>query len=208
MSRPTAIRDEDILAAAREVFLERGVEGTTSEVAKRAGVSEGSIFNRFKTKDDLFRAAMSTHLDASPWMTDLEARVGKGELAEQLVEIGLQAVQFFRRIVPMAMMNWANKKACLAVEHGFEPPPVRALKRMAGYFEAEMRRGRLHRHDAEIVARTFVGGIVSFVFVETMWDTQATLPMPAETYVRGHVKLLLSGLQADKAAAPRTHTKK
>ena len=47
-----------ILSAARAVFLERGAMGTTSEVAARAGVSEGTIFNRFKSKEMLFRAAM------------------------------------------------------------------------------------------------------------------------------------------------------
>ena len=50
MARPTVIRDEQILDAARIVFLERGVLATTAEVAQRAQVSEGSLFKRFKTK--------------------------------------------------------------------------------------------------------------------------------------------------------------
>ena len=58
MARPTVIRNEAILQAARDVFLERGILATSAEVAQRAGVSEGSLFKRFKTKADLFRAAM------------------------------------------------------------------------------------------------------------------------------------------------------
>jgi len=54
MARPTVIRDETIIDAAREVFLERGFGATTAEVAVRAGVSEGSIFKRFNSKVDLF----------------------------------------------------------------------------------------------------------------------------------------------------------
>ena len=62
MARPTSIKDETIVAAAREVFLERGIQATTAEVAERAGVSEGSVFKRFKTKSELFRAAMGDRL--------------------------------------------------------------------------------------------------------------------------------------------------
>ncbi|MBK6513564.1 MAG: TetR family transcriptional regulator [Polyangiaceae bacterium] len=40
MARPTVIRNEAILEAARDVFLERGILGTSAEVAQRAGVSE------------------------------------------------------------------------------------------------------------------------------------------------------------------------
>ena len=202
MARTPEISSEAILEAARAVFLEKGVEATTAEVARRAGISEGSIFNRFKTKDDLFRAAMETKLDASPWMSELEARVGKGDVRDQLVQIGLQAIDFFREVLPLGMMNWANKRVCMEVPAGVEPPPVRSLRRMAGYFEAEMRLGRLRRYDPEIVARSFVGALVSFVFLETTFATATTLPLPAPTYVRGHVDLFMSGLAADPAAAP------
>lgn len=45
-------RKESILDAATQLFAEKGFEATpTAEVAKRAGVSEGTIFHHFKTKD-------------------------------------------------------------------------------------------------------------------------------------------------------------
>lgn len=203
MARTAEIRDEDILEAARAVFLEKGVEATTAEVARRAGISEGSIFNRFKTKDELFRAAMSTKLDASPWMLELERRVGKGDVRDQLVEIGMQAIDFFRVVLPLGMMNWANKRVCHETPPGLEPPPMRALRRMASYFEAEMRSGRIHRHDPEVVARSFVGALVAFVFLETTWSSN-TLPLPAATYVRGHVELLITGLRPETVSRPTT----
>src|SRR3954470_13263750 len=64
--RPPTIDFERLLAVAREVFLERGIRATTLEVAQRAGVSEGSLFHRFKTKDALFRAAMRFDEDELP----------------------------------------------------------------------------------------------------------------------------------------------
>src|ERR1051326_5168978 len=45
---------ERILAAALQLFREKGLEGTTTkEVSRKAGIAEGTLFNYFKTKEDL-----------------------------------------------------------------------------------------------------------------------------------------------------------
>src|SRR5690625_6761270 len=44
----------DILAAATELFAEKGFAATsTSEIARKAGVAEGTIFRHYKTKKEL-----------------------------------------------------------------------------------------------------------------------------------------------------------
>ena len=54
MARTARITEERILEAAREVFLAEGFGAQTAKIAQRAGVSEGSIFKRFATKEALF----------------------------------------------------------------------------------------------------------------------------------------------------------
>jgi AcrR family transcriptional regulator len=45
---------EKILAAALELFRKNGLEGTTTkQISKMAGIAEGTLFNYFKTKEDL-----------------------------------------------------------------------------------------------------------------------------------------------------------
>ncbi len=58
MGRKKLISDVELLDVARTVFVESGFGASTKEIARRAGVSEGVIFQRFPTKDDLFFAAM------------------------------------------------------------------------------------------------------------------------------------------------------
>ena len=58
MARP---KSEDkrnaILEAATRVFAERGLTAApTSEISRRAGVADGTLFTYFKTKDDLINA--------------------------------------------------------------------------------------------------------------------------------------------------------
>jgi AcrR family transcriptional regulator len=45
-----------LLEAATEVFAKHGLAASTALISKTAGVSEGSLFTYFKTKDDLINA--------------------------------------------------------------------------------------------------------------------------------------------------------
>ncbi|MGA2246692.1 MAG: TetR/AcrR family transcriptional regulator [Verrucomicrobiota bacterium] len=45
---------EKILAAALALFRENGLDGTTTkQISRKAGIAEGTLFNYFKTKEDL-----------------------------------------------------------------------------------------------------------------------------------------------------------
>lgn len=195
MARPVSIKDETIIDAARAVFLERGFAATTAEVAERAGVSEGTLFNRFRSKSELFQAAMQPQFSELAWLADLEARVGQGDLQEQLTELGAAGVAFFRELMPLIMMSYANPSPGGLPDALTQPnpPPLRALQRLAGYFEAEVRLGRLRAVDPEILARIFLGSLQQYVFFELLFQAQHTLPLPLPTFLRGLVAMLWSG---------------
>ena len=196
MARPSTIKDETILDAAREVFLSRGAQATTAEVAERAGVSEGTLFNRFKTKDELFRAAMLSHGARIPWVATLEDRVGKGKVRDHMIDLGLQIVEFFRVLMPFMMMSWSNKGSqdLPAVMLVKDPPPAVAMRKVTAYFEAEGQAGRIRKTNPEILARAFIGGLQSYVFFEMLLKGRDPSPLSAEEFVRGHVNLLWAGI--------------
>ena len=51
-----------LLDAAASVFAERGYEGTRiQEVVRRAGLTTGAVYGRFRSKDELLREAVITH---------------------------------------------------------------------------------------------------------------------------------------------------
>jgi TetR/AcrR family transcriptional regulator len=57
---PATKRERDILAAAADLLGERGVDGaTTAEIAKRAGVTERTLFRYFPSKRDLVRRVLA-----------------------------------------------------------------------------------------------------------------------------------------------------
>lgn len=60
---PANIRRAQILAAAREAFLELGNKAKTKDIAQTAGVPESVIFRHFPTKEALFEAAVVEPLE-------------------------------------------------------------------------------------------------------------------------------------------------
>lgn len=53
-----------ILKAASEVFTEQGLEVSLDEVARQAGVGVGTVYRRFRTKEELVEALFDDRIDA------------------------------------------------------------------------------------------------------------------------------------------------
>jgi TetR/AcrR family transcriptional regulator, transcriptional repressor for nem operon len=66
---------ERLVAGARDVFHQQGVEKTTlAEIAQAADVPVGNVYYYFKTKDELVAAAIDSHAGAIRAMLDSLAR--------------------------------------------------------------------------------------------------------------------------------------
>jgi AcrR family transcriptional regulator len=79
---------QKILAAALELFREKGLEGTTTrEISKRAGIAEGTLFNYFKTKEDLALYFFQKETDDLIAWYEGEKRLHKAALPEKLFAI-------------------------------------------------------------------------------------------------------------------------
>lgn len=194
MARPSTITNDQILDAAREVFLERGFRATTAQVAKRARVAEGSLFKRFATKHELFFTAMQPALQDPPFLHAIEGRVGQGDVRENMVYLGTQLLEFLRRILPLVMMSWSNRPGELPPHLAAkDPAPVRALRRTTEYLRGEMKLGRLRRQDPEVLARALFGGIQNYVFHELIRKGRHGGRQASEAYVRDLVALLWAG---------------
>jgi len=78
-SRRKQARPGELLAAALELFTEKGFAATrVDEVARRAGVSKGTLFLYFPSKEDLFKAVVRENLAGRfpMWNAEFEAYSG------------------------------------------------------------------------------------------------------------------------------------
>jgi AcrR family transcriptional regulator len=196
MARPPTISREQILDAARAEFLERGPAATTADIARRAGISEGSIFRRFDTKEDLLVEALLHHGDPA-WMALAESLAGTGDLRENIEQITHALLDYFRRVVPAAMMLIACRIAPADIfRRQPDPMPARSIRTLSHFILAEQRLGRIRPCDPEIVARQLLSAMHFYVFCDHARINER-MPMADTTYVRGVVDNLLRGISPE-----------
>jgi AcrR family transcriptional regulator len=199
MARPVSIPDELILDAARQLFLERGSDVPTNQIAARAGVSHGIIFKRFKTKRALFNAAMNVATDwdkALPGL--LNANIGKRAVETALIEVGNLFVEKFLVLIPTLMMCWSTRpenrvqeQAEVRDTRNRAAHSLRVVKAITSYLEAEHKLGRIGKADFDVVAQAFVGALWYHSFLQVTLGGKR--PANHRLYVTRLVGLLLSG---------------
>src|SRR3954451_25314715 len=80
--RSHARRNHELLvAAAREVFGERGVEASLEEIARRAGVGVGTLYRHFATRDALVEAVFERRLGEFAALGEAASKTPDGWLA-------------------------------------------------------------------------------------------------------------------------------
>jgi len=107
-----------ILKAALELFKEKGLgETTTKEISKKAGIAEGTLFNYFKTKEDLALYFFQNETESLIKWFRGEARLQKAPLPEKLFAIihrqleyiepyeGFIGAVFYRSLQPTSCLS-------------------------------------------------------------------------------------------------------
>lgn len=106
MPRTKTISDDDLLAACRGEFLAGGLQVSTKRLAQRAGVSEGVLFQRFGTKDELFFASMkmpAPNLDPA-----LAAALKAASVDQALLILARAALDYLRHNMPAVLLVLAH----------------------------------------------------------------------------------------------------
>jgi AcrR family transcriptional regulator len=187
MARPQGITDEEVLAAARAVFLSKGISGTVEEVAERCHVGVATIFRRFPSKQALFVAAMDVTNDAE-WGRFLAKRVegtGRVDARSALIELAHTMLGVARKMVPLFMMKLSNPS--MADKQSGANRALSILRSLADYFKLEIEAGRMIEVDPRVAARIWLGAIRHIVIFETLGESVDDLS--AEAFIEGLVDM-------------------
>ncbi|WP_019588083.1 TetR/AcrR family transcriptional regulator [Deinococcus apachensis] len=196
MARPRSITDEQIVAAAREAFLEQGFSATTLEIARRAGVSEGTLFKRFATKEDLFEETVGLR-DSAGWREELRGLVGTGDVRRNLERSALRFLETAERIVPTLMLIFSRGHAPAhnPMLERLGNPIRHDADALASYLRAEVALGRVRPVDADVTALTLMGTLTHYVHRELMTPEPGREPLDSGRFVRGLLDVLWPGLE-------------
>ena len=159
------VRQEQILAAARKVFREKGYDGTTiADIVQAAGVAQGTFYLYFSSKRDAF-LALSQQLDETAAGTVAGAFDPTLPFEERLRVLAKAGFACGKRNSDLVrLVHFGADSMPIGVQTQFlkNNPQISALTQ---FFQHAIDAGDIEPLDPEITAR-LVWGMIKNAFVE------------------------------------------
>ncbi len=196
--RRKSARPEEILQAALEVFTDRGFAATKLEdVARRAGVTKGTIYLYYESKEALFKALVRETIVPVIAKGEALAHSFTGtarDLFEQLVR------EYFRLVgdtplsgIPRLMIAEAGNFPQLARFY-YEEVVTRGHRLMAGVLERGMKAGEFRRVDVAVATKLAMAPLMHAVVARKAFAACMPEGFDVAKYLDTHIDLYLHGI--------------
>jgi AcrR family transcriptional regulator len=155
---PPELRRAQLVAVARHLFSERGLAGTrTADITGLAGVNESILFQHFRSKEEIFEAAILEPLEelVSELVEHGEgyATAPDGQRLAQPRLIHVHLVEAMAEIVPLLGVALFSPNARAFYQSGFRPVMDRLEQAIGGWLDGWDH----HPVDARIMATMLLG---------------------------------------------------
>ena len=194
-------RPDEILAAALESFAARGFAATRLEdVAARAGISKGTLYLYFKSKEELFEAVVRATL--LPNLARIEALAASYEgpsarLLERLLLTIAGVAGSQLGAIPKLVIAEAGNFPDFARFY-LDQVVRRGLRLVGTILRRGIERGEFRAIDVDHA----VFCVIAPMLIAALWKNSLEpfdrAPMDTEALVRTHLDLLLRGVEADR----------
>jgi len=197
-------RPAEIIAAALETFAERGFAATRlDDIAERAGVTRGTLYLYFPSKEDLFKAVVRQAI--VPVIARGEAMLGQSQessaalLAKILLMIPGVVADSPVSAMPKLMISEARNFPDLA-QFYLQEVIRRGRKLVTAIIERGVERGEFRPVDMDHVFYCVVGPVLLTMLWKHSFEPYDGKRLDAQAVCRAHVDLLLHGLLKREAA--------
>jgi AcrR family transcriptional regulator len=189
-----------ILDGARRCFLAQGFDGSSmNDIVKAAGVSKGTVYAYFPSKERLFEALVFH--DRRRQAEEMMAIESQGRLIEDvLTELGLRMVRLF---TSPESISWVRTVVAIADKFPdvgrafFEAGPAYSVKKVTQFLETKIADGTLRAVDPELAAMQFIELVGCCQIKPRLLGGRGVFKdRPMEETVNAAVDLFLGGLRA------------
>lgn len=197
-------RPAEILTAALDVFAERGFAAAKLEdVAARAGVSKGTLYLYFASKEDLFRSVVRELL--VPNIAAAEQRVAgqRGTAADLLrgllATLGRLIAESKLGAIPKLIIAEAANFPDLAKFYHDEVI-ARGMRLIGGVVQRGIVAGEFRAVPTEELLPLLMGPVLLLAVWEHSFAPVGIAPLPAEAVLARHADFLLRALAPEPSA--------
>ena len=201
-SRRKEARPSEIVAAALASFAERGYAATKLEdVAAAAGISKGTIYLYFPTKEHLFRAvveqAVLPNVEAAEG--DLAAHTGSSaDLLRMLAQRFLRLLDSDLTAVPKLVVAESGNFPEIAQFYA-DAVLRRAFRLIEGILARGVARGEFRPLDVHATLPLFAGPFLLLALWKHSLGRHTDLTFDPRAVAEAHIETLLRGLAPDKS---------
>lgn len=194
-------RPGELLDAALDTFRERGFAATRMEdIAARAGVSKGTIYLYYPSKEAVFEALVRANL--LPRIAAIQAGMAgvAGTAAERLrmLVTAFAKVSEDARLIALPKLVLAEAGNFPDLARFYRQEVVgRGLALVGGILEQGMAAGEFRRLDPMVTARLFMAPMIVAALWRTTFAPIEEDPMPPEILLRQHLDIFLRGIAAE-----------
>jgi AcrR family transcriptional regulator len=191
-------RPEEIISAALEVFADSGFAATKLEdVARRAGVTKGTIYLYFENKEALFKALIRQTIVPVIAQGEELARSFTGsarDLFERLVREYWRLVGETSLVgIPKLMMAEANNFPELARFY-YEEVVTRGHRLMAGVLERGIKAGEFRPVNVAVATKLAMAPVMHAVIARKAFSACMPEGFDIASYLDTHIDLYLHGI--------------
>jgi AcrR family transcriptional regulator len=153
-----------IIEGARQMFLTQGFDGASmGEIARKAGVSKGTLYVYFESKEDLFQVvAHDECLAQAEQIFALDH--ADHDVEAVLAKLGTAFVKFLcrpERMAPVRTIMSISERMPDVGRKFYETGPATGIGRVSAYLEAQAQAGVLDVQDVEVAAAQFLESCVA-----------------------------------------------
>jgi TetR/AcrR family transcriptional regulator, mexJK operon transcriptional repressor len=163
-------KSQAILDAAAEILAQRGLTAPIEAIARRAGVSKQTVYNRYGSKTELARAMAARKCDVIT--APLRAADAPGRPEEVLAQYGFSLLSNMAEKAHFKAIIQSAPDMPDLVRSIFEDGPMKSRAKLAAYLEGETAAGRLAVDDALQAAEFFCGMVIGHRHLRLMFDLE------------------------------------
>lgn len=191
-------RRGQILKAALAVFARKGFHGATvAEIAREARLSEGTIYNYFRSKEDLL-ISLPREILVPTFIAPFLAEKGRQPPETFLQEVVTHTLERFLANIDVLRVLISSVPILdeAAREEYLRRTVIFGAEALEKYFQEEMARGTYRPLNPAILARAFTGMCIIFVVLQEVLLGKRIVPLAYEEIAREVVDLFLHGALA------------
>lgn len=168
-----AARRTQILNAATKVFAEKGFHrATVKDIARAAGVADGTVYNYFGSKSDVLMGILNRLNETEQREEQLALSEGQdfrsffSAYLRQRIQLIWPNAQVFQAILPEMLVNPELRDLY------YQRVILPTIEIAERYFQEQIKQGRMRQMDVPLTTRALAGSVFGILMLQLLGDQE------------------------------------